>query len=90
MPADLRFTISNPSAATAYPITSQTFVIVYKDACKAGFSQQVAKGIKTFLTYAEGTGQGTLASLNYAKLPSSINSKAQAQISQLVCNGSAL
>ena len=88
--SDLRFTVSNPANPAAYPITSQTFLIVYEDACKAGFSSDVAKGLKVFLTYAEGDGQATLAKLSYAKLPSAINSKARAQLSKLVCNGSAI
>ncbi|MCX6389701.1 MAG: phosphate ABC transporter substrate-binding protein PstS [Solirubrobacterales bacterium] len=90
VPADLRFTISNPSNPAAYPITSQTFVVAYTDACKAGYTEQVAKGIKTFLTYGLGAGQDALAQLNYAKLPADINSKATAQLSKLVCNGKAL
>ena len=36
VPANLGFAIKNPSAPGAYPITSQTFVVVYKDMCKAG------------------------------------------------------
>lgn len=90
VPADLRFTVSNPTNAAAYPITSQTFIVAYADACKAGFSEQVAKGVKTFLTYALGGGQDALAQLQYAKLPASINGKATAQLDKLVCNGNAL
>jgi len=90
IPADLRFTISDPTGATAYPITSQTFVVVYADACKVGASAQVAKGVKTFLTYGLGEGQAVLAQLQYAKLPTSIQAKAQAQLSKLVCNGAAI
>ena len=90
VPADLRFTVSNSDNPAAYPITSQTFVIAYTDACKAGFSEQVAKGIKTFLTYGLGEGQASLAQLQYAKLPDAINAQAKAQIAKLVCNGKPL
>lgn len=90
VPADLRFTVSNSDNPAAYPITSQTFVIAYADACKAGFSEQVAKGIKTFLTYGLGDGQAALAQLEYAKLPTAINAKAKAQIAMLACNGKPL
>lgn len=90
IPADLRFTVSNPDGVEAYPITSQTFVVAYADACKAGFSEQVAKGIKTFLTYGLGAGQDVLGELQYAKLPAAIHDKATAQLDKLVCNGKAL
>ena len=90
VPSDLRFTISNPSNPQAYPITSQTFVITYQDPCKAGSSQKVANGLKTFLNYAYGAGQDSLGQLQYAKLPAAIESAAKAQISKLQCNGKPL
>ncbi|HEX3317836.1 MAG TPA: phosphate ABC transporter substrate-binding protein PstS [Solirubrobacteraceae bacterium] len=90
VPANLQFTISDPSNPQAYPITSQTFVITYQDPCKAGASQSVANGIKSFLDYAYGAGQTTLGQLQYAKLPAAIESKGKAQISKLQCNGKAL
>jgi phosphate transport system substrate-binding protein len=90
VPSDLRFTISNPANPQAYPITSQTFVITYQDPCKAGSSQAVANGLKTFLTYAYGAGQDSLGQLQYAKLPAAIESSGKAQISKLQCNGKPL
>ena len=90
IPGDLRFTISNPPNPQAYAITSQTFVVMYQDPCKAGASSQVAKGLKAFITYALGDGQNALAQLQYAKLPSAIESQAKAQISKLQCNGKAV
>jgi phosphate transport system substrate-binding protein len=91
VPDDLRFTIQNPANAQAYPITSQTFVITYQDPCKAGgASQQVANGLKTFLDYAYGAGQGQLGQLQYAKLPTAILDKAKSQVSKLQCNGKAV
>jgi phosphate transport system substrate-binding protein len=89
-PADLRFTVSNPSGAGSYAITSQTFIIAYEDACKAGFSQSIAQGVKDFLAYGLGAGQNELAGLGYAKLPAAIDASATAQLSKLVCNGQAL
>jgi phosphate transport system substrate-binding protein len=90
VPANLQFTIQNPANPQAYPITSQTFVITYQDPCKAGSSEQVAKGLKTFLDYAYGAGQDQLAQLQYAKLPSEIASMAKAQVGKLECNGKSL
>ena len=94
VPADLGISTINSPNASAYPIVSQTFLDVYTDPCKAGASQSVAGGLKKWLTYALGDGQKTLGpnsnQLPYAPLPPAIDSKATAQLSSLVCNGTAL
>jgi phosphate transport system substrate-binding protein len=94
VPPDLGISTINSPNPAAYPIVSQTFLIAYEDACKAGFNSGVAKGVKQFLTYAFGDGQKTLGSgsgqLPYAPLPSSLSSKDTQQLSKLVCNGSAI
>jgi phosphate transport system substrate-binding protein len=90
VPANLAISTINSPNAAAYPITSQTFVIVYKDMCKAGASKSVASGVKKFITYGLGAGQGVAKQLDYAPLPSSLQSKAQAQLNDLTCNGSPL
>jgi phosphate transport system substrate-binding protein len=87
VPADLRFTIKDPTNAAAYPITSQTFALVYKDPCKAGVSAAKAKALKTFLDYGLGAGQSVLKQLSYAPLPAAIDSKAKAAVATLQCNG---
>jgi phosphate transport system substrate-binding protein len=88
VPADLRFAISDPANPKAYPITSQTFLLVYKDPCKAGASKSVAEGLKKFLTYSVGPGQDVLGKLQYAKLPSNIDAQAKKAVDGLTCNGS--
>ncbi len=90
VPPDLAISTINSPNSAAYPITSQTFVIVYKDMCKAGVSQSAAKGVKQFLTYAVGDGQSVAKQLDYAPLPSSLLSKVKAQVGTLTCNGSPL
>ncbi|MGZ4332437.1 MAG: phosphate ABC transporter substrate-binding protein PstS [Solirubrobacteraceae bacterium] len=91
VPPDLAISTINSPNPAAYPITSQTFVITYKDMCKAGISQAAASGIKKFLDYGLGTaGQGVEKQLFYAPLPASLLSKAQAQLKTLTCNGSPL
>ena len=86
-------TINSPNAA-AYPIVSQTFLVAYKDMCKAGVSQSTASAVKHFLTYAIGDGQKTLGAgsgqLPYAPLPASLASKGTTQLGTLTCNGSPL
>jgi phosphate transport system substrate-binding protein len=88
VPADLRFTLGDSSNPGAYPISSQTFIIVYKDPCKAGASKAQAKGLVYFLNYVLGPGQDTIKKLSYAPLPSAIDTKAKAAVKGLVCNGS--
>jgi phosphate transport system substrate-binding protein len=82
-------TINSPSPA-AYPIVSQTFLIAYKDMCKAGVAKGTASGVKKFFTYGLGAGQSVLKQLFYAPLPTSLLSKAKAQLNDLTCNGSPL
>ena len=94
IPADLGISTINSPNAAAYPIVSQTFLMTYKDPCKAGASSTVASGIKRFLTYAFGAGQQTLGSgsnqLPYAPLPSDLVSKDQAHLATMTCNGSTI
>jgi phosphate transport system substrate-binding protein len=87
VPSDLTISTIDSPGAQSYPITSQTFIVVYKDMCKAGRSQQAAGGVKKFITYGLGDGQKVEASLDFAPLPAPLLSKAQAQLSQLQCNG---
>jgi phosphate transport system substrate-binding protein len=88
IPSDLRFTLGDSSNADAYPISSQTFIVAYKDPCKAGASKNQAKGLVNFLDYVLGPGQGTIKKLSYAPLPSAVDAKAKEAVKTMVCNGS--
>src|SRR4051794_27012819 len=88
VPSDLRFTLGDSSNPAAYPISSQTFIVTYKDPCKAGASKDQAKGLVNFLDYVLGPGQGTIKKLAYAPLPSAVDTKAKAAVKTLTCNGS--
>jgi len=92
VPANLGIKVINSAAANAYPITSQTFIIVNKDLCKAGIpgGEQAAKGVVAFLKYGLGSGQSILAQADYAKLPSEILTKSQEAVASLQCNGASL
>jgi phosphate transport system substrate-binding protein len=94
IPPDLGISTIDSPAPSAYPIASQTFLVAYADACKAGISQGTASAVKKFLTYAIGDGQKTLGAgsnqLPYAPLPADLVSKDQAQLAKMTCNGSAL
>jgi phosphate transport system substrate-binding protein len=86
-PANLEFSTINASGASSYPITAVTFQIVWQDACKAGISQDTAASLKAWLTYILGDGQQVAPELQYAPLPASIQSRAQARVDALQCNG---
>ncbi len=89
VPANLGFAIKNPPGAQAYPITSQTFIVVNKDLCKAGTpgGEGAAKGVVKFLEYGLGQGQSILSQADYAALPASILSKSKEAAAGLECNG---
>ena len=95
IPTDLGIlTIYSPNSA-AYPIVSQTFLLAYQDPCKAGgASENTAKGLKAFLSYALGAGQSTLGAganqLPYAPLPSSLVALGKTKLATMTCNGAAL
>jgi phosphate transport system substrate-binding protein len=92
VPANLGIKISNPSAPAAYPITSQTFIVVNKDLCKAGTpgGEAAAKGVVKFLVYGLGEGQPILSQADYAPLPAAILAKSKEAVAGLQCNGASL
>jgi phosphate transport system substrate-binding protein len=90
VPANLGIKVINSPAASAYPITSQTFVVVNKDLCKAGQSESVAKGVVKFIDYGLNAGQSILGQADYAGLPASILAKSKEAAAGLQCNGTAL
>jgi phosphate transport system substrate-binding protein len=90
VPADLRFSAINSPGPKAYPIASATFILVYRDMCKAGKSKDTAQRVSNWLSYALGPGQSVAKELQYAPLPAKILSQAKAKVSSLTCNGQPL
>jgi ABC-type phosphate transport system substrate-binding protein len=76
---NLTFHAVDGSGAGAYPITYQSWVLVYA----AQPSANDAAMLKAYLGYLLGAGQKTLTSLGYAPLPSNIDSMAVAQLSKI-------
>jgi phosphate transport system substrate-binding protein len=90
VPDDLGIsTIDSPNPA-AYPIVSQTFIIVHQDLCAGGMSKANAGAFKTFINFGLGDGQNVAKQLFYAPLPASLLDKSKAQVAKLQCNGAAL
>lgn len=76
MPPDFRVSITNPSGATAYPISSFTWLLIpeqIQDATKR-------KALVGFLKWAITKGQNDVESLEYAKLPAQVVAKEQKAI----------
>ncbi len=78
---DLTYNPLNAKGATAYPITSPTWILV--DAKQS--DQAKADTVKAYLTYIfnEGQADESTTSLFYAKLPDSLRKKALAQVDKI-------
>ena len=76
---DLTFHTAWSSNPQAYPITAQSWVLVYQKQS----STNTTKMLKAYIGYLVGDGQKLLTPLGYAPLPSNIDSKAKAQLSKI-------
>ena len=76
---DLTFAAAWSSSPQAYPITYQSWDLVYQKQSSAN----TAKMLKAYIGYLLGDGQKLLQPLGYAPLPSNIDSKAKAQLSKI-------
>jgi phosphate transport system substrate-binding protein len=76
---DLTFHAVWGTSAAAYPITYQSWVLVYDKQSSAN----VAKMLQAWLAYLLGDGQKLLPQLGYAELPASIDQMAKAQLTKI-------
>jgi phosphate transport system substrate-binding protein len=76
---DLTFHAVWSSDPQAYPITAQSWDLVYQKQS----SSNTTKMLKAYMGYLVGDGQKLLAPLGYASLPANIQSKAEAQLSKI-------
>jgi phosphate transport system substrate-binding protein len=90
VPGDLRFNAINTPARFGYPIASSTFILVYRDMCKAGVNPAAAQRVKGWLDYVLGPGQQIAPQLAYAPESPAVNGAAKAKVGELLCNGSPL
>jgi phosphate transport system substrate-binding protein len=86
MPDDLRISITNATGAQAYPISSYTYILVYKD------QKDAAKGkaLVDFLWWGIHDGEGFAKDLQYAPLPADIVKRAEAKINSITAGGTPL
>src|SRR6516225_4965819 len=76
---DLTFSAIWASGAQSYPITYQSWDLVYQKQS----STNTTKMLKAYIGYLLGDGQKLLPGLNYAPLPTSLDQKAKAQLSKI-------
>jgi phosphate transport system substrate-binding protein len=79
IPADYRVSITNAPGATAYPISSFTWLLIPTK------SADPAKGqiLKDFLQWMLAHGESEASGLSYAPLPASVQTKLKASIGQI-------
>lgn len=85
-PDDLRVSITNAAGTDAYPISSYTYIIVYKD------QKDAAKGkaLVDFLWWGIHDGENYAKELQYAPLPADIVKRAEAKINSVTAGGTPL
>jgi phosphate transport system substrate-binding protein len=85
-PEDLRVSITNGGGANAYPISSYTYILAYKD------QKDAAKGkaLVDFLWWGIHEGEGFTKDLQYAPLPAEIVKRAEAKINSITSGGKPL
>ncbi len=86
MPEDMRIDITNPDGDEAYPISSYTYILVYKDQKNAA----KGKALIDFLWWAIHDGSKYAADLHYAPLPAEVVSKVEAKINSISADGKPL
>jgi phosphate transport system substrate-binding protein len=77
--SNLTFAAVWQPGATSYPITYQSWVLVYQKQSSAS----TTKLLKAYIGYLLGDGQKLLPSLSYAPLPANIDQQAKAQLSKI-------
>ena len=85
-PDDLRVSITNASGANAYPISSYTYILVYKDLTDA----TKGKAVVDFLWWGIHDGESFAKDLQYAPLPAEIVKRSEAKINSITSAGKPL
>jgi phosphate transport system substrate-binding protein len=85
-PEDLRVSITNAPGAKSYPISSYTYLLVYKNQKDAG----KGKALVDFVWWGIHDGESFAKELRYAPLPDDIVKRAEAKINSITANGTAL
>ncbi|MGH9929385.1 MAG: phosphate ABC transporter substrate-binding protein PstS [Pyrinomonadaceae bacterium] len=85
-PDDLRVSITNSTGENAYPISSYTYILAYKDQKNA----EKGKALVDFLWWGIHDGEQFAKDLQYAPLPTEIVKRAEAKINSITSGGKPL
>lgn len=85
-PEDLRVSITNSAGENAYPISSYTYILAYKDQKNA----DKGKALVDFLWWGIHDGEQFAKDLQYAPLPAEIVKRAEAKINSITSGGKPL
>ena len=77
--SDYRVSIVNAPGATAYPISSFTWLLVYRNVTDAGKAQK----LRDFLKWALTEGEQSAAALDYAPLPAELSQRLVARLDSI-------
>ena len=86
MPGDLRVQITDADGRDSYPISSYTYILVFKDQADSG----KGKALADFLFWAVTDGEAFAKNLHYAPLPAEVVSKVKAKINSMSSGGKPL
>jgi phosphate transport system substrate-binding protein len=86
IPDDLRVSITNAPGATAYPLSSFTYLLVYKEQP----DQAKGKALVDFMWWAIHDGEQMARAMRYAPLPDEVVKKTEAKINSITYQGKPL
>ncbi len=89
-PADTRIVLVNPDAREGYPISSLTWLVVYREQNYGNRSREQAEQLAKLLWWMIHDGQQYVTALDYATLPPPAVKAAEAIVKSITYNGQAL
>jgi phosphate transport system substrate-binding protein len=87
IPDSLTFDVSDSAVATAYPIVTATWILVYQQQDKVNPDEKQAQAIVHFLIWALDKGGDAANTLGYATLPDALRQAALERIATITYNG---
>jgi phosphate transport system substrate-binding protein len=87
IPDSLTFSVSDSSAADAYPIVTATWLLVYQQQDKVNTNEQQADAVVHFMIWALLSGGDSANALGYATLPDALRQAALERIATITYNG---
>jgi phosphate transport system substrate-binding protein len=87
IPDSLTFDVSDSAVATAYPIVTATWILVYQQQDKVNPDEKQAQAVVHFLIWALDKGDDAANTLGYATLPDALKQAALERVATITYNG---